>query len=332
MTTRCIYNLKDFESFGHIGLPDHVSANLNTLFSSVGYTPNTVNTYINQFSVAGPSASASSSSASSSSSSSSSNRAASREVPRVFKKAKAKEDEWKRPTFKATVFAELDNTQVLINEIRTELNKINATNFEAKISIFFQKISQILDLIDFGDDVQLSDKMSTIFNTFFSVCISNKMFAKIYATVLVDIHAKFDFGDFLKEAIEQYLQSMQNIVDIDSNVDYDGFCELTTKNTNRKNITNLFCEIAKTEKMELISTASMQTIVSDLVTHVNTAVDRADKQKEVEEITENLVIVFSHFGEDFRAGFKSQFESLVAQKKPGLSSRTKFKYMDLIGK
>jgi len=328
MTTRCVYTLRDFENIGYFGLPDHVSASINTLFTSVGYTPNTVNTYINQFSVATPS---------SSSSSSSSNRIVqkAREVQpptRVFKKAKAKEDEWKRPTFKATVFAELDNTQVLINEIRTELNKINATNYEAKIPVFFEKITQILDLVDFGDDVQLTEKTSTIFNTFFTVSISNKLFAKIYATVLVEIHNKFDFGDLIKESITEYLQSMQNIVDIDSNVDYDGFCELTTKNNNRKNITNLFCEIAKTNQLDLISRATIQSLTSDLVAHVFTAVEQANKQKEVEEITENLVIIFSHFDEEFKAGFKAQFESLVSLKKPGMSSRTKFKYMDLIGK
>ena len=329
MTTRCVYTLRDFENIGSTGLPDYVSLSLNTLFGSVGYNEHTVNTYINQFSVPTPS--------SSSSSSSSSNRMAqkAREVQpptRVFKKAKAKEDEWKRPVFKATVFAELDNTQVLINEIRTELNKVNATNYEGKIPVFLEKIAQILDLVDFGDDVQLTDKMSAIFNTFFVVCISNKMFAMIYATVLVEIHNKFDFGDLIKESIAQYMQSMQNIVDIDSNVDYDGFCELVTRNNNRKNITNFFCEVAKLNKMELISTSVIQTLVSDLVTRVVAAVEHADKQKEVEEITENIVIIFSHFDEVFKAGFKAQFESLVSLKKPGMSSRTKFKYMDLIGK
>ena len=328
MTTRCVYNLRDFENIGSTGLPDYVSASLNALFASVGYNQQTVNTYINQFSVATPS---------SSSSSSSSNRIVqkAREVQpttRVFKKAKAKEDEWKRPAFKATVFAELDNTQVLINEIRTELNKINATNYEGKILVFFEKIAQILDLVDFGDDVQLTDKMSAIFNTFFTVCISNKMFAKIYATVLVEIHNKFDFGDLIKESIAQYIESMQNIVDIDSNVDYDGFCELVTRNNNRKNITNFFCEVAKLNKMELISTSVIQTLASDLVTRVVAAVEHADKQKEVEEITENIVIIFSHFDQVFKAGFTAQFESLVSLKKPGMSSRTKFKYMDLIGK
>ncbi len=329
MTTRCVYTLRDFENIGSTGLHDCVSASINALFASVGYTPNTVNTYINQFSLISPA-----SSYSSSSSSSSSNRNQQKVEPssRVYKKAKLKEDEWKRPVFKATVFAELDNTQVLINEIRTDLNKLNASNCEGKIVVFLEKIAKILDLVDFGDDVQLTDKMTNIFNTFFEVSISNLPFAKMYATVLVEIHAKFDFGDLIKESIAQYIQSMQNIVDIDSNVDYDGFCDLVTRNNNRKNITNLFCEIAKTGKMELISPSIIQTIVCDLVTHVVDAVEHTEKQKEVEEITENIVIIFSHFGEEFKAGFKAQFESLVSLKKPGMSSRTKFKYMDLIGK
>ncbi len=325
MTTRSVYNWRDFDNIGHALLPEYVSASINTLFASVGYTPNTVNTYINQFSLISPA---------SSSSSSSSNRNVQKVEPstRVYKKTKLKEDEWKRPVFKATVFAELDNTQVLINEIRTDLNKLNATNCEEKIAVFLEKIAQIMDLVDFGDDVQLTDKMTNIFNTFFEVSISNLSFAKMYATVLVEIHAKFDFGDLIKESIAQYIQSMQNIVDIDSNVDYDGFCDLVTRNNNRKNITNLFCEIAKNGKMELISPAIIHTIVCDLVTHVVDAAEQTEKQKEVEEITENIVIIFSHFDKVFKAGFKAKFESLVSLKKPGISSRTKFKYMDLIGK
>jgi hypothetical protein len=64
-------------------------------------------------------------------------------------------------------------------------------------------------------------------------------------------------------------------------------------------------------------------------------VNSASKQKEVEEITENIVIVFSHFEKEFKADFKPSCETIVAFKtgeKPGLTSRTKFKYMDMIGK
>ncbi len=321
-----MYSYKDFESFGPATLPEYVTNSLATLFASVGYTEQTVNTYLNQFSVNVPAPSSSSNSRIVQKTS------APPQQNRIHKKAKAKEDEWKRPVFKATVFAELESNQVLINEVRAELNKINATNYEAKMPLFIEKITQIFDLVDSGDDVQLADYKSDIFKTLFEVFVSNKLFAKIYASTLVQLNDQFDFSDLFAESISTYLQSMHNIVDIDSNVDYDGFCELTTRNNNRKTITNLFCEIAKTDRMELMRNENIHTLVVELVDHVVSVVKQVDKQKEVEEITENIVIIFSHFGDQFKAEFKSVFERLVAEKPAGLSSRTKFKYMDLIGK
>jgi len=139
----------------------------------------------------------------------------------------------------------------------------------------------------------------------------------------------FDFGSFFNESIGQYLQSMQNIVDIDSNADYDGFCELVAKNNQRKNITNFLCELAKHGGYPI---ASIREILDNMVEQVFVSVEHVEKQKEVEEITENVVIIFSHFGKDFAADFTPRFEKLAASSFKGITSRTKFKYMDLIGK
>ena len=125
---------------------------------------------------------------------------------------------------------------------------------------------------------------------------------------------------------------MQNIVDVDSNEDYDAFCEFTAKNNNRKNTTNLLCEIAKTERFNFIRVADIQKITEDLFAHILASIDLADKQREVEEITENIVVIFSHFGATFKPAFKDALDTLSTIKKPGLSSRTKFKYMDIVGK
>jgi hypothetical protein len=329
MATRLLtYSLNDFDNIGSCVLPSHVLSSLNLLFESVGYTSTTTNTFINQFSVTVPTQST--------------NRGIGggggggqkpRDVQnRVYKPKKPKEDEWKRPTFRATVFAELDNTQTLISDIRSELNKINDTNCLEKIITLMQKIDQIRELVDFGDDVEMDEKMSLVFTTIFSICISNKSFAKIYGTALIEINRKYDIRVLINTAIANYLQSMQNIIDVDSNIDYDAFCEFTTVNNNRKNITNLFCEIAKTDQFEGLRIRDIHTVISNLLNHVFVSVDSAEKQKEVEEITENIVIIFSHFKDEFKPEFKQQLELLASFKKPGLSSRTKFKYMDLIGK
>jgi predicted DNA-binding protein YlxM (UPF0122 family) len=95
---------------------------------------------------------------------------------------------------------------------------------------------------------------------------------------------------------------------------------------------NLFCEIAKMGEYENIQVATIVKITSDLLNQISESVELVEKQKEVEEITENIVIIFSHFGKELKEQFKSSFEQLASLKKPGLTSRTRFKYMDFVGK
>jgi hypothetical protein len=253
---------------------------------------------------------------------------------RTYKKPKENNDGWKRPVFKATVFAEVDNTQANINEIRVGLNKIKDSNCEENIAMFIEKIDEIRESVDFGDDCAMTEKMQQVFDTIYTICISNKMFSKIYATVITRLCKNYssDLNDIFDTKITEYLASMQNIVDVNANDDYDAFCDFTAKNNSRKNITNLLCEIAKSGEYENMLPTNILKITSDLLTHVLDSVDSVEKQKEVEEITENIVIIFSHFDKELKEQFKPSFEQLANTKKPGLTSRTRFKYMDLVGK
>ena len=90
---------------------------------------------------------------------------------------------------------------------------------------------------------------------------------------------------------------------------------------------------AKIGVYENFQQSNMLKITEDLLNHILVIVENAEKQKEVEEISENIVIIFSHFSKELKDQFRPIFEKLASsEKKPGLSSRTKFKYMDLIGK
>ena len=318
------YSLSEFERIGrnNYTLPENVLASVRLLCSLVGYAETTQNTYINQHNanVVVPV-------------SQQQKKPKEREVrERTYKKPK--EDGWKRPVFKATVFAEADSTQAIINDIRIGLNKIKESNCDESIAMFIEKIDEIRESIDFGDDCAVTEKMQQVFETIYTVCISNKMFSKIYASVLTKICNQYsaDLNEMLDAKIAEYLGSMQNIVDVNSNVDYDAFCDFTAKNNARKNITNLICEIAKTGEYENMQMSTIMRITSDLLSHIVESIELADKQKEVEEITENIVIIFSHFGKELKEQFKTTFDELAAAKKPGLSSRTRFKYMDLVGK
>jgi hypothetical protein len=281
--------------------------NIEYLCDVLGYTPDTKNTYINQYNTA------------STSTYTQSKKPREREVRY---KAKPKDEEWKRPAFKATVFAELDNTKSLIGDIRVLFNKINESNCDEKTEQIIAKIDEIRDSVDFGDDAELGDRMRQIYDAIYKVATSNKMFSKLYASVLNHINAKYELNDLFEQRVEDYMKSMENIVDVDSNVDYDAFCEFTAVNNTRKNITTLLCEMQLT---------SMSQICKTLIERVESGVEQASKLKEVEEITENLVIIFSHnpsLLEEYRSSIAT-LASYKAGEKPGLSSRTRFKYSDL---
>jgi len=323
MTTK-IYNLSEFERIGRSNyeLPENVLASIRTLCSLVGYAENTQNTYINQYNATAPTTATYQ------------KKSNDNNVLRTGKKPKETTSEWKRPVFHATVFAEVNDTQALINDIRVGLNKIKEANCDENIVMFIEKIDKIQESIDFGDDCELTEKMQQVFDTIYTICISNKMFSKIYATVLVRLCQNYSshFNQLLENKLAEFLATMQNIVDVNANDNYDAFCEFTAKNTTRKNMANLFCEIAKLGEYENIQVATIVKITSDLLNQISESVELVEKQKEVEEITENIVIIFSHFGKELKEQFKSSFEQLASLKKPGLTSRTRFKYMDFVGK
>jgi len=112
-------------------------------------------------------------------------------------------------------------------------------------------------------------------------------------------------------------------------VDYDAFCEFTAKNNMRKNITNLLCDISKLGTYAKFQMEDIMKLVSHMFAQIDVMVEDATKQKNVEEITESIVIIFSHFGKDLKEKFKHVLDKLACGGKPGLSNRTRFKYMDL---
>ena len=118
------YSLNDFDRIGinNYELPEYVIKSINSLCQIIGYNNNTSNTYINQYN------------ATSTVTTTVKPKPREKEVrEQTYKKPKENDNEWKRPQFKATVFAQVDTTQEIINSIRIELNKINESNCEDKI-------------------------------------------------------------------------------------------------------------------------------------------------------------------------------------------------------
>ncbi len=335
MTT--IITSKSFEDLmfsgnsGHV-LPTLVLESIKLLCDELGYNETNQNTYVNQYNANVTQQPAQKS-------------LKPREydgrtnfIKQAQRKSGIKTNDWKlKPGFTLTKFALLDDSQQLISEIRTDMNKITEKNLTAKLETLRKHINEIMDSSDSDgnsdDEDKDMDKMASIMDVIYAASIANKLpalYSKVYETAF-DMYPK-EVEQFIEKKLALYLDSMNNIVDV-SEQDYDRFCEFNLENTSRKNTTALLCEIANKEKITNVSVARITDILSNLLEQVLEKMEHKIKHKEVEEITENVVIIMSLGKIIEKEKYLAIMRTIIAYKsgeKPGLTSRTRFKYMDLV--
>jgi hypothetical protein len=329
-----IYNLDDYTRIqidnnnGYM-LPDQVIESIRTLCAEIGYDINTTkDTYINQHNAGHQHTPTVSGGGESKQFKSRDNRGP---------PARAKPDNWKsKSDFKVSKFAVLDGIQEIESEIRSLINKINDTNRDAKTSEICDKID---DLVSESSD-DLAENMNKIFNTIYDIIMSNAAMPETYAMLLSTIYSKYtDYvHDGLVSRIESYKASFKDIVEVDPNQDYDAFCAFTTQNIARKKASAVFATVSKLNTIPVLDATNIQSIIRIMITDVSTSISSKEKQKEVEEATENLITYFTILGElaaPIKAEYMPLFKEITQYKtgeKPGLNARTKFKYMDIVGK
>jgi hypothetical protein len=252
--------------------------------------------------------------------------------------AKQKQDTWKtKSDFKATKFAVLDGSQEIINNIRILMNKINESNRVAKIAEIVVKIQE---LIEESSPDDLDENMNNVFNIIYDIIMSSSMMPEIHANIISALYTEYreTFYGHLVKKIGKYIESFPNIVDVDPNQDYDAFCALSTEIIYMKKSTSVFCEIAKLGTIEILNMAVLHKIIDNLIKNVVDSIMVKEKQKAVEEMTEALILYFAILGKNAAAIKAENMETFIkissykSGETPGLSSRTKFKYMDLVGK
>lgn len=310
-------------------LPDPILTKIKLLCSEIGYVDDRQNTYVNQYNanvVTHVKKDPSNSGGGIPNSSVDSVRPPGKKMGGGDWKAK--------PTFNVTKFAALDNSQILINEIRSDMNKITEKNVDSKLETMHTNIDEIIDSTD-GDQDDLKEKMDKLFDVVFNASITNKLPA-IYARVFETIAAKQSIlaEEFIQAKLDNYLKSMEGIVDV-SERNYDEFCEFTAKNAARKNISALFCEIAKRSSIAALPLERIDVLFESLLSKVIVDIEDKSKQKGADEITENIVVIFVNLGKLLDTSkYMDRLRSLATYKngeKPGLSSRAKFKFADLVG-
>uniref|UniRef100_A0A6C0JZE6 MIF4G domain-containing protein n=1 Tax=viral metagenome TaxID=1070528 RepID=A0A6C0JZE6_9ZZZZ len=244
------------------------------------------------------------------------------------------------PALKNTVIpVAREGIDKLLSELRNHLNKISTKTYENLKTSILNNIKEIMG--NYGDtktEDQQSD-IQKIVNFIFETGCANKFYSELYAKLykeLIDTYAVFN--EVITPFIEKYVESIQEVKVVDQNKDYDGFCENNKKNDKRRAtstfIMNLYANGVLTAEVVLDIFRQFQTIAIGYI-------EDASKIGDVEEITENIFLLVSMGANLLKDEpvWKSDilpnihmFASFKMKEKPGLSSRTIFKYKDLVEK
>lgn len=241
-------------------------------------------------------------------------------------------DDWEAVrNFKPTEKVELSSFDKNLNEIRLMLNKFSKQNYSTQKNIIVDKITESFNMHD--DDSEENKKLG---NTIFNLLSNNRFLSDVYSELYVDLVGNIDFfGDILDSYISDLKTSLNNIVYIDPDENYDGFCEYNRVNEIRKSNSVFLIHLMK---QNMISNQSVIELIINLQENLVKYIEEDNKVHEVEEITENIFLLVTESRNILKEDdlWKNvvepniiKFTSLKAREHPSLSSRCVFKHMDM---
>jgi len=249
-------------------------------------------------------------------------------------------EEWESiRTFQTTKIEQKTGIDGDINEIRLYLNKITDKTFLDMREKIIDKITTVCSILSDQEDFE---KLGTML---YNMCSTNKFYSKIFADLFAELASIFNWLNVIfKENYAIIMEQYNNIQYIDSEKDYDGFCEMNKKNEKRKAITTFYLNLAINgfiKKEEIVK------LLKNILLMIMGMINLPDKKNEVDELTEIVGILFNKemieevdedadVPEDYFVLDKSILETVsnLAQQKakdyPSLSNKAIFKYMDLV--
>ena len=224
---------------------------------------------------------------------------------------------------------------IQIENIRLQLNKMTDKNYTDISSKIFESINKLIE-----DEIS-SEEMRKLSTIVFELATNNRFYSKIYADLYSVLISKYSE---IKETFESNLQSFTELFDnieyIDSNVNYDKFCENNKKNEKRRSLAAFYINLMNNK---VISKSQIMKITRNLLSQIYSFIKIENKKNEVDELTETIAILYKKDiydddeGDDYEQieGYTiNEIIERVASSKikdfKSLSNKSLFKFMDLI--
>jgi hypothetical protein len=250
-------------------------------------------------------------------------------------------DEWESiRTFQSTKIEQKTGTDGLINQLRLFLNKLTDKTF-------LQIHSEIINIIESLIKDQTSEQeMTKIGEAIFEIASTNKFYSRLYADLYAGLINQYKFlRPVFDYNYSSYLNIFKNIEIGDPEKDYDKFCEINKNNEKRKAVSAFFVNLMLNE---IVTQESIVTLLHTMLSNVVEYVQQENKKNEVDELTENIAILFNKEmlekiykeNNSNSASFMINSETIIqvvlklAKSKSkdykSLSNKSIFKYMDLV--
>ena len=238
-------------------------------------------------------------------------------------------------TFQATKIEQKSGIDSKIDLLRTCLNKLTDKNYNELIGKIVEIFEELLKNETSDED------MLKVGNSIFDIASNNRFFSKIYADLYALLIQKFEIMKVIFEnSLDTFLELFKTIEYVESEQDYDRFCKINKDNEKRKALSLFFVNLCTNK---IISEEKIVTIACDLMKQVVNLIKENNKKNEVDEITENIAILYNKsifdkcsseveqkIDNELFVDIVNRLSLCKVKTYPSLSNKSIFKYMDMI--
>ena len=189
-------------------------------------------------------------------------------------------------SFQATKFEQKSGIDALIDKLKLSMSKLTKDKYSLIKGQIMEALNEIIELE--SDSDILTD---TIGNIMFDIVLSNKTLLKLYAELYTDLIGTYVW---IKQSIDnhfsKYIDLFKNMQYFDSDTEYDKFCDMNVINEKRKLTSQLFVYLALNG---CLSKTSIYEYLVSLTKMMSEYIHQSNRKFEVDEITENIAILFN---------------------------------------
>lgn len=189
-------------------------------------------------------------------------------------------------SFQATKFEQKSGIYALIDKLKLSMSKLT----KDKYLLIKEQIMEVLnEIIALEPNTDILTE--TIGNIMFDIVLSNKTLLRLYAELYTDLIENYSW---LRQSIDNhfvtYIDLFKDMQYFDSDTDYDKFCDMNVTNEKRKLTSQLFVYLALNGSLSKFSVYEYLVVLLKMMSQY---IHQQNKKFEVDEITENIAILFN---------------------------------------